>query len=369
MSLLWLAQQLAAANGISHSQMLFYTLIQPNHLVSFFFVVETVFHEDAVIAAMPTAQAHPFCAVCNVGRSSDRVLLQCQNHACSSGEWFHSQCIGSAIVSLNVKKTQHRWLCPWCLLQQSSSLSERQILALTLHISHLDSMRSNTARPVEHLASDTSSTNHPIPSLTSGSGACSSIDISAPIFRSSSCSKKRSIAPRDVSAYLGTSDNELSGTCAKCRRTYFFTRYVLLRDCMFTALRLVNGMRHPKRINDNGLLPTSDSQLKSPDPQPGHTAPFSCLSSGTGFSTPSDLRSARASFRRNSSSLLAEFDSSTLKFSSSLSFKNPSAFSQCWRQGRSQMHGWGLFANEFIPPGQRITEYALFLKLHFVAHF
>ncbi len=183
---------------------------------------------------MPITQAHPVCAVCNVGRSSDRVLLQCQNRACSSGEWFHPQCIGSAIVSLNVKKTQHRWLCPWCLLQQSSSLSERQILALTLHISHLDSVRSNTARPVEHLVSEISSTNHS-PSLTSGSGVCSSIDVSNPSCRSSSCNKKRRIAPRDVSAYPGTSDNELSGTCAKCRRTFVFTRYVFLRDLCFCS--------------------------------------------------------------------------------------------------------------------------------------
>ncbi len=93
-------------------------------------------------------------------------------------------------------------------------------------------------------------------------------------------------------------------------------------------------------------------------PQASQSPATPCTSGSTSFASRSDPRSARASFRRNSSSLLSEFDSSVFKFSSSLSFKNPSAFSRCWRQGRSQMHGWGLFANEFIPPGQRITEYA-----------
>jgi hypothetical protein len=130
-----------------------------------------------------------------------------------------------------------------------------------------------------------------------------------------------------------------------------------------TALRLPNGMRHPKRIvPDLSASRSSDIDKGIADvhfsTQACVTPAASCPSSGVCFAAPSDLRSARASFRRSSSSLLAEFDSSVLKFSSSLSFKNPSAFSQCWRQARSQMHGWGLFANEFIPPGQRITEYA-----------
>jgi hypothetical protein len=122
-------------------------------------------------------------------------------------------------------------------------------------------------------------------------------------------------------------------------------------------------MRHPKRIirdlpdSCSSKLDNGSAALQL-NPQACHAPDASSSTCGVGFGTPSDLRSARASFRRSSSSLLAEFDSSALKFSSSLSFKNPSAFSQCWRQGRSQMHGWGLFANEFIPPGQRITEYA-----------
>lgn len=133
---------------------------------------------------------------------------------------------------------------------------------------------------------------------------------------------------------------------------------------IFAALRLPNGMRHPKRINC-GISHTSSYSQGSPqrnpdmesDLQVSHASAASTPIARTHSATCSDMRSARASFRRNSSSLLSEFDSSVLRFSSSLSFKNPSAFRQCWRQGRSQMHGWGLFANEFIPPGQRITEY------------
>lgn len=128
------------------------------------------------------------------------------------------------------------------------------------------------------------------------------------------------------------------------------------------ALRLPSGIRHPKRIC-SGIAGSSHSSSESHPSSPvilssrNFPSLSACYSSScAGFSTISELRSSRASFRRNSS-LLAEFDSSALKFSSALSFKNPSAFHQCWRQARSQMHGWGLFANEYIPPGQRIMEY------------
>ncbi len=134
----------------------------------------------------------------------------------------------------------------------------------------------------------------------------------------------------------------------------------------FAALRLSSGMRHPKRINcevASSSVSSSAPHHWSPEvPCDAQAIHFSKISSDTSclsFASPSDQRSARASFRRSSSSLISEFDSSVFKFSSSLSFKNPSAFSRCWRQGRSQLHGWGLFANDFIPPGQRITECAL----------
>jgi hypothetical protein len=315
---------------------------------------------------MSSDQALLECAICRKGPSCDRTLLHCGSQACISGSWFHSDCVGSGIVSRIVKKSQQHWLCPWCVLNQISTLSERQLLALTLQISHLDSLR--TIRSVES-SSDLAFNNDALtPELSSCSTICSSKETPPPPRRSSATNRKRSTSTRSECPVPDIRDEELTRTCAKCRRTNFFHLDSLVFICfathIFTALRLPNGLRHPKRINcgiEHSSSYSQGSPQRNPDMQSdlqiSHATAASPPCGRTDSATCSDMRSARASFRRNSSSLLSEFDSSVLRFSSSLSFKNPSAFRQCWRQGRSQTHGWGLFANEFIPPGQRITEY------------
>ena len=339
---------------------------------------------------MSGVQACPVCAMCCGGPSRDRALLQCSSKICTDGPWFHSDCLGSAIISRNFKKAQS-WLCPWCVLKQAApcaSLSERQLLALTLQTSRLDSFRSKSSSSAEEGTSCskkiTRSGIHPSVdvgvrsdtlrhSLSSSIKGCSSNDKATPPppSNSSTSSTKRSRTTIGDPSNLRFGPDDRFGSCAKCRRAYplcLVFCYDAFRDTHFhTALRLPSGMRHPKRVCSD--IGTSSSSLNGSDalkPEVQYDAESiqspatSFASSSAASTTPSHLRSARASFRRNSSSLLAEFDSSAFKFSSSLSFKNPSAFSRCWRQGRSQMHGWGLFASEFIPAGQRITEYVLF---------
>jgi len=348
---------------------------------------------------MSGVQSWPVCAICCGGPSRDRTLLQCSSKICTDGPWFHSDCLGSAITSRNLNKTQS-WLCPWCVLKQSApsaSLSERQLLALTLQISRLDSFRSKSSSSAEerrscskkitrsgiHPSVDVGVRSDPLRhSVSSSINGCSSNDTATPPppLNSSTSSSKRSRTTICDPSNLRFSPDDRFGSCAKCRRAYPLCLVFCcdaFRDTHFhTALRLPSGMRHPKRVHSD--IGTSSSSLHGSDalkPEVQHDAESiqspatSCASSSAASATPSHLRTARASFRRNSSSLLAEFDSSAFKFSSSLSFKNPSAFSRCWRQGRSQMHGWGLFASEFIPAGQRITEYVLFYPALARQHF
>lgn len=186
---------------------------------------------------MATAQGHPVCAVCSAGRSSDRPLLHCSNETCSSGAWFHSQCIGSAIVSLNFKKTQLRWLCPWCLLLKASSLSERQLLALTLQISHLESVRSHPSCSTINLIGDVSPTIDPTPGPSTGGRISPSNDTIAAVRGRTSSLRKRSITLQDDPAVPDGSCHDLSSTCAKCRRTYTFVGqpFFLLCDILFRS--------------------------------------------------------------------------------------------------------------------------------------
>ena len=168
---------------------------------------------------MSAVEAHPLCVLCSLGRSNDRLLLHCSSRACASGSWFHLDCIGAAIVSRNVKKAQAAWLCPWCLLQQSSSLSERQLLALTLQVSQLDSLRPKAFPSVDHSILHVATRSDPRLGAAHSSSVCHSNGTPPPASNSSS-KKKRGHS--SVSALLVpcSVQDELAGTCAKCRREY-----------------------------------------------------------------------------------------------------------------------------------------------------
>jgi hypothetical protein len=176
--------------------------------------------KHVLIPAMSAAQAQPVCAVCSGGPSRDRALLQCGSEVCTDGPWFHSDCIGSAIISRNVQKAQH-WLCPWCVLKQPSRLSERQLLALTLQTSRLDSLRSDSKRPgYESCVAVAVRSNPSRPNLLNVSSMCSPKVIPPSLGSGFGCSKKRSTMVLCDPPLLGSGGDELSGTCAKCRREY-----------------------------------------------------------------------------------------------------------------------------------------------------
>jgi hypothetical protein len=112
-------------------------------------------------------------------------------------------------------------------MQQSSSLSERQILALTLHISYLDSILSRATRPAQNLSDEVSSTNDPVPDFSNAIRPSSSAKISASVHCRAFRVKKRSVTSFDVSVVDDGSREDLSSTCAKCRRMYKFICYPL----------------------------------------------------------------------------------------------------------------------------------------------
>jgi hypothetical protein len=171
---------------------------------------------------MSEAQTQPVCAVCSGGPFRGRTLLQCASEVCTDGPWFHSDCVGSAIISRNGQKAQN-WICPWCVLKHPSRLSERQLLALTLQTSRLDSLRSNSSRPVYKscvavaVRSDPSRTN----SLDSRA-TYSPKEVPPLPLGGLGCSKKRSSMALSDPPLLDSGGDETSGTCAKCRREYVF---------------------------------------------------------------------------------------------------------------------------------------------------
>jgi hypothetical protein len=172
-----------------------------------------------VISTMSAADGS-LCALCSTGCSNDRLLLHCSNRACSSGSWFHLDCIGAAIISRNVKKVQPAWLCPWCVLEQSSSLSERQLLALTLQVSQLDSLRPRAVPSVDHSVNHVAVRSDPRPGPSSSSNVCSANGTAPSASNSITSKKKRSIAAVSALPVLSNGQYELTGTCAKCRREY-----------------------------------------------------------------------------------------------------------------------------------------------------
>jgi hypothetical protein len=194
--------------------------------------------KDVVIAMSSDQALLAMCAICRKGPSCDRVLLCCGSQACTSGSWFHSDCIGPAIVSRNVKKSQRHWLCPWCVLNQISTLSERQLLALTLQISHLDSLRCSVTRSAEHSSDLGFSIDTLTPEPSSCSTLCPSMQTPPP---PSSTNKKRSVVARSDSycPLPDVADAEFSRTCAKCRRTnpfsFGFVGFDVLHDSHFRS--------------------------------------------------------------------------------------------------------------------------------------
>jgi hypothetical protein len=171
---------------------------------------------------MSAAQAPQLsCSVCSVGSSRNRVLLRCGSDDCSDGPWFHPDCIGSAIISRNVKNAQN-WLCPWCVLKQPSLLSERQLLALTLQTSRLDSLRSQTksSAPIYHAHVDVAVRSHPSEyGLATSSASFTSKEVlSPPLSSATYLKKKRSTTACCDSPVVISNTDDNSRTCAKCRR-------------------------------------------------------------------------------------------------------------------------------------------------------
>jgi hypothetical protein len=160
------------------------------------------------------------CAICCVGPSSDRTLLECGNSSCSSGSWFHSRCLGAAIINRNMKKARSVWLCPWCVLSQTSSLSERQLLALTLQTSLLDNLRKNNAASrCQSSSLEVTVASEP----TLGTSGSIKVRVFSDMEPHLSLSNGVGLSTRGFTALheshvSGSGQNDYLTTCAKCRR-------------------------------------------------------------------------------------------------------------------------------------------------------